>query len=303
MVTAQHSVRRRVHLYVRVVLIMCIVTAPVLVGRMDGWRWNRLMQRAVATGPGATTSALPMDSREAMAARYFSMRSAVIDGLLPAGAGGLHFVDSLPDATGEAFPRTSTIVLVVNGDVEALTSTEVHERAHLLYAREAAIAQRIIRRLPPPLTNSYAATNDREHFAEMARSAWDLLRPAPLDLAEGVTHAMASAEELVPGTAGFVALFVRHPAFAARRDAAWWSNAAAPYLAASRGDWEQLWHAVESRAQPDGTLTPWPVPSMKEWVDQHRATGTAEGGLVGYLHAFSFWPSAVLLKVMGGGSD
>ncbi len=233
-----------------------------------------------------------------MVARYYATRSDIIDGLLPAGAGGLHFVDSLPDATGEAFPRTSTIVLVTNTDVEALTSTEVHERAHLLYAREAPAAQRIIRRLPSPIANSYAATNPREHFAEMARSAWDLLRPAPLDLAEGVTHAMASAEELVPGTAGFVMLFVRHPAFATRRDAAWWTDAATPYVAPSRDDWERLWHMLESRKQPDGTLAPWPMPSMREWVDQHRATGIAEGGVMGFLHAVSFWPSAMLLRVM-----
>lgn len=300
MTTLKRSVIRRTHLYVRVVLIMCIVTAPVLVGRMDGWRWNRLMQRAVSNGPGKATSSLPMDSREATVARYFAARSYIIDGLLPAGDGGLHFVDSLPDATGEAFPRASTIVLVVNADVEALTSTEVHERAHLLYAREAPVVQRIIRTLPSPITNSYAATNDREHFAEMARSAWDLLRPAPLDLAEGVTHAMASAEELVPGTAGFVTFFVRHPAFATRRDASWWVNAAAPWVAPSRGDWQHLWHVLESRKQPDGTLAPWPVPSMREWVDQHRATGIAEGGTIGYLHAVSFWPSAMVLKVMGG---
>ncbi len=286
------------HLYVRVILIMCIVTAPVLVGRTDGWRWNRLMQRSVAGGPGTASSALPLNTRESMVARYFATRTDIIDGLLPAGDGGLHFVDSLPDATGEAFPRTATIVLVANADIEALTSTEVHERAHLLYAREAAVAQRIIGRLPPPVPNSYAATNDREHFAEMARSAWDLLRPSPLDLAVGVAHAMESAEQLVPGTAGFVSFFVRHPAFASRRDSAWWMDAAAPYVAPAGDDWEQLWRVLEARTQPDGTLAPWPVPSMREWVDQHRATGFAEGGVMGYLHGVSFWPSAMVLRVM-----
>jgi len=298
MATHQRSVGRRMHLYLRVVLIMCIVTAPVLVSRLDGWRWNRLMQRAV---PGSTSKAIaaaPLRSPETMVARYFAARSDIINGLLPAGAGGLHVVDSLPDATGEAFPRTSTIVLVASDDVEALTSTEVHERAHLLYAREAPIAQRIIRSLPAPIINSYAATNDREHFAEMARSAWDLLRPAPLDMAEGVAHAMASAEELVPGTAGFVSIFVRHQAFATRRDATWWADAAVPYVAPSRAEWELLTQVLEAQRQPDATLAPWPVPSMREWVDQHRATGLAEGGVIGYLHAMSFWPSAMLLRVL-----
>lgn len=298
---AARSGWQRAHLFVRVFLIMCIVTAPALIARVDDVRWARLTRDAVGSPGQALPPAAVYVGHHALLANYLAQRSPLLDELLPAGAGGTVFVRSLPEVRGLAFSRHNSILISLeDGAVHTLQTIEMHERAHLAHAQLSELVQAILTSLAPPAPETYAATNSREHFAEMASEAWELLQPAgDICPAETPREQLARVEAEVPGSAGFIVYFLRHSALAAHPHAAELRAAATAYIAPAREQWERLYLALEARRQADGTLTAWPVPSMREWVDRHRAALRAEGGVLGHAHALAFWPSAMLLRLMG----
>ncbi len=291
---------RRVRLYVRVFLVMCVVTAPAFIARADEIRWQRLTRDAV----GSTHRALPpsqADREDALLALYLARRSPNLDAFLPAGGGGTVFVPSLDDVRGLAFSRSSSILVSLqDGTGPRLQAIEIHERAHLAHAQLSALVQDILASLPPPDPSAYAAKNNKEHFAEMASEAWELLQPAGnVCSAETPQEQLDRAESEVPGTSGFVIYFLQQPAFAALPYAPLLRDAASRHMQPARESWERLYAALDARRQSDGTLKAWPVPTMREWVALHRAELRAEGGVLGHVHAMAFFPSAVLLRLMG----
>ena len=300
-VRGPRSVWKRVHLYVRVVLIMCIVTAPAVIARVDDIRWRRLTREAVTPPDRATVLSRVHMGEQALLHNYLAQRSPLIDQLLPAGAGGTVYVRALPEVRGIAFSRSASIIISLeDGAVPTLHALEIHERAHLVHAQFSEIVHAIIATLAPPDPSTYASTNNGEHFAEMAREAWELLQPA-VDICLTITpgEQLAHVESQVPGTAGFVLYLLRHPTIAERPDADAWRDAAESHAAPARAQWDRLFDALDARRQRDGSLAAWPVPTMREWVDQHRTAMRAEGSVFGQVHAMAFWPSAMLLRLMG----
>lgn len=194
-------------------------------------------------------------------AAYRARRHPAVDRLLPDAARGTRFYADLDGKSGMAFLRARAIGIAVNVGLEGAEGTELHERAHLMYAEQPRLVRALLRRLPPPDPSTYAAKNDHEHFASMADAAWEVLvEPEGLCRAETSLEILVRLERSVPGTAGFVAWYLRTGAFdddsAATRDAARDAvRAEAERLTATlRPQWEALWQQLEAQREPDGTF-------------------------------------------------
>ena len=60
-------------------------------------------------------------------------------------------------------------------------------------------------RIPPAAADQYAATDDGEHFGEMAAKAWEIIAPPAMFCVDGTAaQRLEDAETRVPGTSGFV---------------------------------------------------------------------------------------------------
>ncbi len=304
----------RLRLLVRTVLLMSVICAPAIVVALDQRRWAYFERNAIQLDPNilpvpamispqGTDASSDQYQRGAQVtlARYLTLRSPIIDELLPAGAGGTLYVPRLDNATGYAFARSAAIVVAIGSTAPStVESTEVHERAHLLHAYAGAEARAVLATVASPPKGAYAAKNVGEHFAEMARSAWDLLAPTgdacPPTLA---IECLQAFERTVPGTAGFVLLFLRHTHLAQHPRASELRVAAAKLVGEDAAKWAALGTAIEKRRRTDGQLEQWPVPTLRDWVEQHRARARAEGGAWGHFQALAYWPSAMLLRVVG----
>lgn len=193
------------------------------------------------------------------ALRYRQLRTEAIDYLLPEGVGGTHFFAHLDTNAGAAFPRSATIGLVAQHDIGAGEATELHERAHLLWGALPEVVDRIVRRVAAPEPTEYAAKNAGEHFSEMAGEAWTIVMPPrELCLVGSPVDWLEDAELRVPGTAGFVVWYLRHPSIrdVPARDSL--LAAAAQMTQPLRDEWETLYAALEQRRRVDGTFEPWP---------------------------------------------
>jgi hypothetical protein len=134
-------------------------------------------------------------------------------------------------------------------------STELHERAHLLHAAARPQVNALLARLGEPREGSYASTDPGEHFAEMASEAWDIMMPADSTCwALDTAARLQQAESDVPGTAGFVAYYLRSGLPAPGRDTL--LAVADSLIAGDRTQWEQLWREVEFRRHADASLRP-----------------------------------------------
>jgi hypothetical protein len=299
---APRSAWRRAQLYLRVVLIMCIVTAPALITRRDDGEWQKLTKNSVR-GDATLSNASPLRAGDLQVrtALYLAARSPHMDELLPEGDGGTVFVDSLPELGGRAFVRRASIVIAMNHSWQrGIESTEMHERAHLLHDHVGELAARIMAALPSPRADEYAATNSGEHFAEMASSAWDLLHEGREErVGKTPRERLNALEARVPGTSGFLLYYLRHPAFARQFDAASLRAGAEANILPLRDEWEGIWAELDARKLPDGTLQRWPVPRMSEWVGRQQTMLRSQGGPLNHAIAISFWPSAVVLKLLG----
>ncbi len=198
-----------------------------------------------------------------MLSDYLQRRNPVVDLLLPEGSGGTHYVVQLPDSvSGVAYQDVAAIAIAVDALNDGET-VELHERAHLFQAASPRAVGRLMAALPAPLETEYAATNSGEHFAEMAASAWSLIRPiegfCPIG---GPAEQLAMAEERVPGTSLFLLWYLDQPALAAHPDRAVLRAAAeavaTPYLAL----WRPLTAVLHQQQQAAGHFTPWPSPDV-----------------------------------------
>lgn len=194
-------------------------------------------------------------------AAYRVRRHPAVDRLLPDAPAGTRFYEDLDGNAGRAFLRARAIGIAVDVGLAGAEGIELHERAHLLYAEHPRLVRALLRRLPPPDPSSYAAENDHEHFASMADAAWEVLvEPEGLCRVETPLEILVRLDRSVPGTAGFVAWYLRSGALdedsIAARDAV---LAEAERLAAPlRSQWEALWQPLEARRQPDGTFSAGP---------------------------------------------
>jgi hypothetical protein len=233
--------------------------------------------------------------------RYLARRNPVVDQQLPQGQGGIRFVEDLDGSAGMAFSRAAAIALAASVTSDPWPeSIELHERAHLLHAFLPGAVAPLLARMPPPAATEYAATNRREHFAEMAATAWQLVVPPEGMCVEGTTEeTLRAAEARVPGTAGFVVWYLRRvsPADAARADTL--RTMAAQAIAPHRAEWEGLWQAMDARRRSDGTFDPWRVQTVRQYLEGQRAAARASGLWMDHVGSVALAPSLLVLSIAG----
>jgi hypothetical protein len=234
-----------------------------LLVRLEQGPPDRIASRYVAVvprDPVAVRDGAGVSPAQQVAA-YRARRHPAVDRLLPDAAGGTRFYEQLDGKAGMAFPGARAIGIAVDVGLLGAEGTELHERAHLLHAEHPRLVKSLLRRLPPPDPDTYAAKNDGEHFASMADAAWRVVvEPEGMCLAESPIEILIRLERSVPGTAGFVAWYLRSGAFddstVAARDAV--LAEAERLTAPHRPQWDALWQRLEDRRQPGGILTATP---------------------------------------------
>ncbi len=232
----------------------------------------------------------------AMAAGYLARRDPRLDQLLPGAGGGRLFVAGM-DVAGKALLHLNAILL---SPIQLTEEIELHELAHLVKHNLPREAKAVLATVVAPAPTTYAATNDTEHFAEMAAEAWMVLVVPEGFCANGdAVSRLTRAEAMVPGTAGFVAYFLTLPAFAHDTAAASLQPALAQYLPAEqRAVWHALWEALDARRGPDGLPQPWPALSA---LEVHRGyLRMSESRVVQGLLRALYFPSEVLVRVVAG---
>jgi hypothetical protein len=231
--------------------------------------------------------------------RYHASRNPVVDKLLPNGAGGTRVFADLDGNAGMAFPNVPAVGLAVSalesGWPEAV---ELHERAHLLQAFLPGRVTRLLSALPPPVSGEYAATNSKEHFAEMASMAWQIVTPPDLMCVEELPiERLPDVEARVPGTAGFVVRYLRHlpPGDVEQYDELLRlaSNLAASYTKV----FEAVWEAMDQRRLPHGDFRPWERPTIRGHVQRWRDELSASDGWFDRLGSYVLVPSLGVLQV------
>lgn len=253
-----------------------------------------------------TCTASPDADRDAdLVAAYLESRANEIDALLPDARGQTRFVASLDGKAGIAMQDAGIVAIAVDVGLDkwATAKVELHERAHLLSFSIPDRAARLLNALPTPARDQYAATNRLEHFAEMAARAWDVvdvLRPEGFCPAGTAAELLRSAEIAVPGTAGFVAWYLRHPKFRAADGAIELEHEAERLLAPQVAHWRAIWSLLEARRSPDGTLQPFERPAnLRDRLELRRAYARLEGGLGGRIESAQLTMSLALLRVSG----
>lgn len=231
---------------------------------------------------------------------YLAVRNPLIDRLLPEGVGGTHFVEDLGGPAGLTFLHTATIAVAAGGlGSEWPGATELHERAHLVFAFVPDLTARLLARLPPPHPDEYAATAATEHLAEMASKAWEIVSPpGPFCTMLSPVESLIEHERRVPGTAGFVMRYLDFvdPLYVPLADQI---EALARDLSAGyRSESDALWEAVEARRLPDGTFRPWGHSTVREFIEARRHHARTMGG-AHRVEDFLLQPSLIVLSLTG----
>lgn len=276
---------RRKQTVIRTVSIVAIVAVPLVSA------WADLRAHPPDRYPDAGDEAL---------AAYLEARNPIIEQLLPLGAGGLRLYADLDTASGRAFLQHAAIGIVAGAALYGEgTSIEVHERAHLLYANRTEIVDAILARLPAPEPTQYAATSAHEHVAEMAAMAWDVLVPPEnVCLALSPTEFLTVFDKAVPGTAGFVARFLEHGAFATRPDRDSLRRIADSLSAPLAAEWRQLWAEIDAQRDSTGALRPWPRPTLYTVVRAHQKAFAESRHVVERAAAWLMLPSVGLARLI-----
>ena len=190
---------------------------------------------------------------------YLAGRDPAIDRLLPDGARGTRFFEDLDGEAGMAFPHLSLIGISATAASGGWPgAVELHERAHLLQAFLPEDASRLLARLDAPAEREYAATGEREHFAEMAAKAWEVVsQPAGMCVDAAPLERLRDAESRVPGTAGFVAWYLRNLRKEDVEEFDPLVQTAALLAAPYRAESEAIWKSLEARRLPDGHFQAW----------------------------------------------
>jgi hypothetical protein len=284
---AQRSRGARILRRARRVAVLVVIFGPIALG---AWHVHVTSRRDPAR----------LDPAPPHAADYLSRRSPAVDRLLPEGRGGTYFYEDLGGVAGRANLIAASISLSTSdGDDAWPEAVELHERAHLVHAFLPTEAAAIMARLPPPADDEYAATNRREHFAEMAAKAWAVVAP-PDGFCLGLTPAahLTEVEARVPGTAGFVLRYLQQmplPPEGGGDLVATAERLSAP----QRGEWDALWRHVEARRRPDGTFEPWAFATIREYIDAKRAEMATSGGWMEKMAAVALLPSLLILTLVG----
>jgi hypothetical protein len=264
----------------------------ILFGPIAGGCWQVHVGVAIGVGQG--------DRHEVAGRMYLADRSPVVDRLLPPGAGGTHFFNTLGTDAGLAFPDSASIALVADDAASPWPeSVELHERAHLVDANLPREVGALMSHLPAPNPDEYAATNRGEHFAEMAAKAWEIVEPPDNVCVDGTpADRLRDAEQRVPGTSGFVEWYLRHlPAdVEGRHDlAALAANLRAPFAP----QWDALWQAIDARREPGGGFTPWSPRTVRQFLEAQRAEAMASGRWIDRVTSAALVPSLLVLSAVG----
>lgn len=246
---------------------------------------------------------------------YAAQRLAAIDRLLPDGAGGTRFYESLErdgersPTLGMAFTARAAIGLSATARLGVwIGEVELHERAHLLDAYQSALVAEFMRRIPRPAPGTLAASEPGQHFAEMAAQAWPFVASLvtvpdirlqicvePLDVA-----ALRHAETRVPGTAGFVSRYIdvlseSEPTIARAETL---RQASLELSARYRETLASIWHIIDQRRQTDGTLKPWPKPTVSATLAGVRADMARSDHWIDTIAAAVYAPAHLLSKLL-----
>jgi hypothetical protein len=237
-------------------------------------------------------------------ARYLHERPAVIDRLLPEGAGGTRFFVDLDDAHGMAFQTSATIGIAKDAiSMSRAARVEMHERAHLVEFFAADAVARLMRVIGAPAPDELAADDPGQHFAEMAASAWEVLEAAspagdycpaftPIELLE-------SLESRVPGTAGFVGAYLRDRSLSELGEATVLANTARRLASPYASTFAAVIDAIESRRAADGSLRPWQPPGLRGVLEARREHARLIGGLSGWSYRVQLAGSLLVLQLAG----
>jgi len=268
---------------------------------------NLAIPAMVALLPATTSTARETTpERELIAkkasARYRASRDTMIDLLLPEGAGGTNIAGTLgPDHDGEAFPDRAEIKIVADAVLDSVArmgtrrgdQVELHERAHLLDANHPDLVLALLRKLPAPDPEEYAAKDGGEHFAEMIAKGWAILE---LQQAAGfcpdLVGAMRHEEQRVPGTAGAVAWIA--PTWSRVRGQpidSMLRREVDSLLSPTQAEWRAIAGAVEARRQANGHLAVWPALNGAAKLRRARAALLQDPSLTRRTVGVILWPA------------
>jgi hypothetical protein len=195
-------------------------------------------------------------------------------------------------------PGNASILLLVPGDSVSGAAVELHERAHLLESFEWRTVGKIIAHLSAPAPGSYAAKSGVEHFAEMAASAWSVMRMFDGTCIANVEELLAEAERDVPGTSGFVARFLTIDPLDDATSSSALSAAAQKFIAPQAAAWDSLWNAVDARRRPDGAYEEWPPMNSSQFIQSQLAAWRGRGA-AGIVMRVLLWPAEKTAAVLG----
>ena len=233
------------------------------------------------------------------AANYLAKRNPIVDRLLPEGEGGIRFFEQLGGDSGLAEARTASIALMANDSEAWPESVELHERAHLLDAFLFHEVENLMARLPDAARDEYAAKNRGEHFGEMAARAWEIVSPPDGICIDGTpVEVLRKIETRVPGTAGFVAWYLRQPSLGVEEGRDELAALAAQLSAPQQVEWDALWRALEARRRPDGRFEKWRYSSVRAYLEVQQSVARATGGWFGRAQAILLVPSLTIVRLV-----
>jgi hypothetical protein len=286
------------------VMLWTNLTLPVVLFGRESVAKARLERSSLFHPASIASDSIRHDARV-----YAIHRRALIDSLLPNGYAGtvVTHADAIGGMAGVAWMDLSAIGLAAGHLSERILSgggmlgelVEMHERGHLLQSNRPELVRDLLRRLPPPLPGSYAATSGTEHFAEMTSEAYRFVVMneeffSPVKLPD---EQLMDAERDTPGTAGFVVYMLeRFEAEDAEQQRRLLGTARM-----LRGDprpWEPIYAALDAQRQADGTLRAWPKPSWAATMRDVDGHLMVDGNIWSRVVAFLILPSTLLARLI-----
>ncbi len=283
-------------LALRLTAVAMIVFGPIAAATIAIHAPERVRLGYVEANPSATSGPAAAGVRE-----YIAGRDPAVDRLLPNGVGGTRFFENLDGHLGMAFVHVPAIgISATVGGAGWPEAVELHERAHLLYAFLPEEVSRLIARVPAPRPGEYAATNGNEHLAEMAAAAWETVAPPELLCVEGTpVERLRDRETRVPGTAGFVAWYLRN---LRPEDVEYYddlSRTAAILAEPYRAESNAVWRAIEARRLGSGEFQPWGHHTVREYLEAWRAEAHASEHWFDRIGGYLLAPSLMALSIAG----
>lgn len=254
-------------------------------------------------------SVVAADSIRDDARAYAASRRGLIDSLLPDGHAGtvVTHPEAIGGMAGVAWMDLSAIGLAAGHLSERIASgggmlgelVEMHERGHLLHSNHPEIVRELLRRLPPPVAGSYAATSGTEHFAEMTSEAYRIavMNDEFFSPVLSPDERLVRVERETPGTAGFLVYMLER--FEGEDPVQ--HRRLLGTARALRGDprpWEPIYAALDAQRDPDGVMRRWPTPSWAATMRDVHGHLMVDGGIWSRVVAFLIWPSTLLARLV-----